>query len=229
MKALQITILMQIGGLLGYTLYVWHAKPSPVIYNNAEAQIVANAKAWSTCTWNGKEGLSDAVCIDGKVVHIDRVRGMESKAPSPQHPANYYDCAIDRNCLPVQIIDARDPLITALGEAIANEEGWNKPWSLARRLHNPGMLVFAGQPGASFIGSSPYADFSTDDAGWAALYADLRAKWVNSHHARCITQREHPEGYECEVYSIAYDWSTGDREKYARDVVSELKWKGLIK
>lgn len=133
------------------------------------------------------------------------------------------------HCYPpaaLQVIDARDPLITALGKAIANEEGWNVPTSLARILKNPGMLVWAGQVGGSFIGSSPYAAFSSEDAGWSALYADLRAKWFHDHII-CLTVGLKQDA--CAVYAIAYYWSTGDGEKYAADIVADLKRGGFLK
>lgn len=63
----------------------------------------------------------------------------------------------------------------SLEMALAVVEGWNIPGSVVRRLHNPGALVFSGQPGAirSDLG---YAKFETDEAGWQAFRRDLSVK-----------------------------------------------------
>ena len=157
-----------------------------------------------------------------------------------QHDCNYYDLASGRPswCAPIQIIDARDPLIVALGQAIAREEGFGKPGALATVNHNPGNLIYAHQEGAGIAimlgDSGGYATFLTDDAGWAALYADLRAKKamhcsIEHLDACCPGGSEPMTNDACMVYAIAYNWSTGDREKYARDIVADLKARGLLK
>lgn len=120
-------------------------------------------------------GATDVPCVDGKRAHAGNITD-----PTPcveSGPPNEWHCY---PTAPLQLIDARDPLITALGKAIAKEEGFGKAGTLATRLHNPGMLVWAGQdlafPDPLSKSPSGYAWYPTDDAGWAALYADLRAK-----------------------------------------------------
>jgi hypothetical protein len=66
-------------------------------------------------------------------------------------------------------------MIEQVAASISVHEGWNNLKSLVRRQHNPGALVYAGQPGA-WKGKNGYAWFKTDEAGKAALMADLRAK-----------------------------------------------------
>ncbi len=72
--------------------------------------------------------------------------------------------------------------IHAIAMTIAVKEGFFRPGSLPRRLHNPGALVYAGQPGAiqgdigRDAGHRPYARFTTDAAGWAALERDIAKK-----------------------------------------------------
>lgn len=57
--------------------------------------------------------------------------------------------------------------LRTVGARIARIEGWANPKSLVRRFHNPGALRTR---------SGRYARYRSDDAGWQALYADLRAK-----------------------------------------------------
>jgi len=66
-------------------------------------------------------------------------------------------------------------MIERVAASIMVHEGWNNLKSLVRRQHNPGALVYAGQAGAR-KGKNGYAWFKTDEAGKAALLADLRAK-----------------------------------------------------
>jgi hypothetical protein len=66
-------------------------------------------------------------------------------------------------------------MIERVAASIRVHEGWNDLKSLVRRQHNPGALIYAGQPGAR-LGQSGYAAFKTDAEGMAALLADLRAK-----------------------------------------------------
>lgn len=68
-----------------------------------------------------------------------------------------------------------------LAKAIARFEGWDHQESVARRLNNPGNLMFAGQPGATpgkVTGADGkirnYAKFSTEEQGWAALDRQLK-------------------------------------------------------
>ena len=206
MKHLEGFLLVALAGLAGYTLCAWQ----PTLHI---VQVMDQGKP-------GKQALHPpCIAKDG------------SKVPN----GTIEDGRICSAPYTFQIIDARDTLITALGQAISVEEGWNVLYSLARRLHNPGMLVYAGQPGASFIGSSPYAAFSTDDAGWVALYADLRAK---QSRFNCDLLLGLPKAdIQTDVNScnttftewVAFHWSTGDREKYARDIVADLRGRGLLK
>lgn len=77
------------------------------------------------------------------------------------------------------IIDSQrsSALFTAhsMSLAIGDIEGWRVPDSLVHRLHNPGALVFAGQPGAR-PASGGYASFADDAAGWTAVERDILAK-----------------------------------------------------
>lgn len=60
---------------------------------------------------------------------------------------------------------------------IALREGFYKAGTLPARCHNPGALVWAGQPLATKArGLHGYACFESDSAGWAALRADLTKK-----------------------------------------------------
>lgn len=62
-----------------------------------------------------------------------------------------------------------------LQQAIAKQEGFDQPGTLAARNHNPGNIIggtFANLNGA--IGSAQgYAVFPDDETGWAALTALL--------------------------------------------------------
>jgi len=60
-------------------------------------------------------------------------------------------------------------------DKIAIAEGWGTPSSLVRRLHNPGALVYVGQPDARRH-SSGYAEFNSEVSGWNALERDLEVK-----------------------------------------------------
>jgi hypothetical protein len=66
-------------------------------------------------------------------------------------------------------------MLERVAASISVHEGWNDLKSLVRRQHNPGALIYAGQPG-SRKGRNGYAYFRTDEDGKAALLADLRAK-----------------------------------------------------
>ena len=57
-----------------------------------------------------------------------------------------------------------------MANAIAQEEGFNTPGTIAQRNNNPGNL--RSWPGAG--SSSGYAQFSTLAAGWAALYSQIQ-------------------------------------------------------
>lgn len=71
-----------------------------------------------------------------------------------------------------------DP-VPSLVNHIARMEGYHVPGSLPRRQHNPGSLVYAGQPG-TVRGAGGYARFPSPAAGFAALERDLRAKLARS-------------------------------------------------
>lgn len=68
-----------------------------------------------------------------------------------------------------------DDPVAYLSRYIARREGYHVPGSLPRRQHNPGSLVYAGQPGA-VRGANGYARFPTPAAGFAALERDLGTK-----------------------------------------------------
>src|ERR1051326_3787492 len=77
--------------------------------------------------------------------------------------------------------------IPTWASAIAQFEGFNDPANRAARNHNPGNLKFAGQAGT--IGKDPdnFAVFSSDDAGFQALYRQL-AKYVSDFPNYSILQ-----------------------------------------
>ena len=77
--------------------------------------------------------------------------------------------------------------IPTWASAIAQFEGFNNPANRAARNHNPGNLKFAGQAGT--IGKDPdnFAVFSSDDAGFQALYRQL-AKYVSDFPNYSILQ-----------------------------------------
>jgi hypothetical protein len=72
---------------------------------------------------------------------------------------------------PIVIVDPITPIL----KRIATVEGWNRPRSLVRRLHNPGALRFAHQRGAT-RGLRGFAKFTTDQDGWLASWRDYTAK-----------------------------------------------------
>ena len=74
------------------------------------------------------------------------------------------------------VVEARACAAERVVQSIARHEGWESRNSLVRRLHNPGALVYARQPG-SRPGPQGYAVFENDAAGWAALRNDVRAKF----------------------------------------------------
>ena len=66
------------------------------------------------------------------------------------------------------------PPLTLL-QAIAKQEGFYQPGTLAQRNHNPGNIIsgtFANSHGAIGSGAG-YATFPDDETGWAALRALL--------------------------------------------------------
>lgn len=68
-------------------------------------------------------------------------------------------------------------LLGTLMALIATREGFYRHGSFAARCHNPGALVFVGQPLATVAkGSHHFACFTSDDAGWDALRRDLGRK-----------------------------------------------------
>ena len=71
--------------------------------------------------------------------------------------------------------ESKPSMIERVAASISVHEGWNDLKSLVRRQHNPGALIYVGQPGAR-KGKNGYARFKTDAEGMAALLADLRAK-----------------------------------------------------
>jgi hypothetical protein len=77
--------------------------------------------------------------------------------------------------------------IPAWANAIAQFEGYNSPSSRAARNRNPGNLKFAGQPGV--LGKDPdnFAVFSSDVAGFQALYRQLE-KYVNDYPSSSLLE-----------------------------------------
>lgn len=69
---------------------------------------------------------------------------------------------------PTFCIDYRPALVARISHAVATEEGWGRPGSIATRYNNPGCIKFAGQRGAS-RGDKGYAKFSTPERGWYEL------------------------------------------------------------
>lgn len=72
---------------------------------------------------------------------------------------------------------------TALAQAIARQEGYGIPGSVATRLNNPGNLVYVGQSGATPVRVTgadgkvrTFASWPTPDEGWAGLVRDLELK-----------------------------------------------------
>lgn len=112
--------------------------------------------------------------------------------------------------------------------------------NLPQQLHNPGALSFAGQPGAT-RDKSGYAQFQTDEAGWQALHRDIAAKWREAEKGawnNCVfynrdNAKDPYNGTPCEpsetVWKISYNWSNGDRETYAKNVIEILRRKGVLK
>lgn len=74
------------------------------------------------------------------------------------------------------VAEARARAVESVVQSIARHEGWGQSDSLVRRLHNPGALVYARQPG-SLPGPQGYAVFDDDADGWAALRNDVTAKF----------------------------------------------------
>lgn len=152
----------------------------------------------------------------------------------------------------LQIIDARPPVQVVLAKAIAKMEGFGRAWTLATQLHNPGMLVWVGQDGATrdvgickwtgFVDSeghaiygSRYACFPSDEAGWAALHKDIAAKWplFNCDGMSAEVRAQWPFRFrannECTSYGIAYNWTSPPSSDYADKVVAEMKRMGGLK
>ncbi len=148
-------------------------------------------------------------------------------------------------CPPLKLVDARPPLQIALAEEIARMEGFGTPGTLPTLLHNPGSLVLAGQEGAfphmfscaSIPADDPlgcrsmYAEFSTDEAGWAALHRDIAAKWVQTAYCIASAANQHLCNSDdaFHVWSIAYHWTTPPNEAYAKEIVRRLRKRGLLK
>jgi hypothetical protein len=103
-------------------------------------------------------------------------------------------------------MDGRPTMIERVAASISVHEGWNNLKSLVRRQHNPGALIFVGQPGAR-QGKNGYAWFKTDEDGKAALLADLRAK-----AARGMTLRQIMARWSVMSYSKQVARETGIRE-----------------
>lgn len=134
-----------------------------------------------------------------------------------------------------KIVDARPPIQVAMATEIAREEGFGTPGMLLTRLHNPGGLVWVNQDGSRRACHTPsiswcaYADFSTDQAGWAALHKDLAAKWVQ-YESRCAPLPKSITHDECIAMTIAWNWpALGNGEAYAFAIHAGLKRRGFFK
>lgn len=96
---------------------------------------------------------------------------------------------------PITIVDAVTPVL----KRIAHIEGWDKPRSLVRRLHNPGALKYAHQRGAT-RGPRGFARFKTDEDGWAASWRDYSAKRRHGLTLRQIARLRCGPGDDVERY-----------------------------
>ena len=117
-------------------------------------------------------------------------------------------------CLPVVFSQTCVPAkIERVAVAISVHEGWNNPNSLVRRQHNPGALIFVGQPGGR-KGRQGYAWFKTDQTGKQALVADLRAK-----SARGMTLAGIMDRWSVTSYGrlVARETGVGESEVLAND------------
>lgn len=142
----------------------------------------------------------------------------------------------------------------ALAKAIARMEDWCdegrfarkecKKDTLAHALHNPLVLVYAGQEGAIpayYIGAVTgvrvgeginYAYFPTDESGWAAGYRDIAAKWYlvcGKVECESHTAAEQRDNDEFRAFEIAYRWPSPHSLEYAEKVVAEIKREGGLK
>jgi hypothetical protein len=100
--------------------------------------------------------------------------------------------------VPARVAEVESTMIERVAAAISVHEGWNNLKSLVRRQHNPGALIYVGQPGAR-QGKNGYAWFKTDEDGKAALLADLRAKSARGWTLRQIMERWSVRSYGKEV------------------------------
>jgi hypothetical protein len=98
----------------------------------------------------------------------------------------------------LRVADAKPTMIERVAASISVHEGWKNLKSLVRRQHNPGALIYVGQPGAR-MGKNGYAWFKTDEDGKAALLADLRAKSGRGWTLRQIMERWIVRSYGKEV------------------------------
>jgi len=101
------------------------------------------------------------------------------------------------DAVPVRV-EVKPTMIERVAASISVHEGWNDLKSLVRRQHNPGALIYAGQPGAR-NGKNGYAWFKTDEDGKAALLADLRAKTARGWTLRQIMARWSVRSYGAQV------------------------------
>ena len=110
-----------------------------------------------------------------------------------------------------------------LQQAIAKQEGFGVPKTIATLNHNPGNIIagsFSSQHGA--IGAiHGYAVFSNDDAGWAALTALLKGPGYSGLTVLRAIEKFCPppngspmtEGNEAEVYvENVCDWLGVDQD-----------------
>lgn len=181
--------------------------------------------------------------VDGKLMAGPNTFCSEAGLNSECHPAE--DVPMDDvrdglwGCVASSSprIDTGPLIQIALAEEIATQEGWNKSGSLARRLHNPLLLWWAGQahsePHCGSVDSRGfclqwnYAEFFTDGDGWRAGKVDLAGKWSITCESKRIFGLNQDLS-ACKAQKIAYNWSTGDREAYARRIMAGLKRWNLL-
>lgn len=100
----------------------------------------------------------------------------------------------------ILILDFRPQHVSRI---LARIEGWGLRRSRVRALRNPCALTFAGQR-HGHRGADGYAAFPTEEAGWLACQADLRAKYKGGMSTRAIVRlwSAEPDRYERLFYRI---------------------------
>lgn len=113
------------------------------------------------------------------------------------------------------VIDAASsaqPNVQKIAQAIANAEGFYVSGSRPARNHNPGDMT-QDLIGRSVGMDGPFVVYSTDEDGWANLYAQIQ-KWLdgNSSHATS----------DSTITQIAEFYTTTDQTAWAANVANQL-------